>query len=169
VPLEPSSFGRAGFGSCRMPRLCFRAAKPSGSAYQTDDPYSDVVVHEAAHMLHYLKPSHYGLQVRRGQERFVDTEFRHRELFAYACEAYSRVVLLGDLEREALDNLGAVDTGVKVLNLEHQRVSSTRNWAMTASASSTVSTVCCLRGATVPGVAGVRLSERVTVALPASK
>ncbi len=47
-------------------------------------------------MLHYLKPSHYGLQVRRGQERFVDTEFRHRELFAYACEAYSRVVLLGD-------------------------------------------------------------------------
>jgi hypothetical protein len=35
------------------------------SAYQTDDPYSDVVVHEAAHMLHYLKPSHYGFQVQR--------------------------------------------------------------------------------------------------------
>ncbi len=66
------------------------------SAYQTEDPYSDVVVHEAAHMLHYLKPSHYGLHVRRGQERFVDTEFRHRELFAYACEAYSRVVLHGE-------------------------------------------------------------------------
>jgi hypothetical protein len=63
------------------------------SAYQTDDPYSDVVVHEAAHMLHYLKPSHYGLNVRRGQERFVDIEFHRRELFAYACEAYSRVVL----------------------------------------------------------------------------
>jgi hypothetical protein len=66
------------------------------SAYQTDDPYSDVVVHEAAHMLHYLKPSHYGFHVRRGQERFVDIEFHHRELFAYACEAYSRVVLHGD-------------------------------------------------------------------------
>jgi hypothetical protein len=66
------------------------------SAYQTDDPYSDVVVHEAAHMLHYLKPSRYGFQVRRGQERFVDVEFHHRELFAYACEAYSRVVLRGD-------------------------------------------------------------------------
>jgi hypothetical protein len=62
----------------------------------TDDPYSDVVVHECAHMLHYLKPSHYGLQVRRGHERFVDTEFRHRELFAYSCEAYSRVVLHGE-------------------------------------------------------------------------
>jgi len=63
------------------------------SAYETVDPYSDVVVHEAAHLLHYLKPGHYGLHVRRGQERFVDVEFRHRELFAYACEAYSRVVL----------------------------------------------------------------------------
>jgi hypothetical protein len=66
------------------------------SAYQTDDPYSDVVVHEAAHMLHYLKPSHYEFHVRRGQERFVDIEFHHRELFAYTCEAYSRVVLRGD-------------------------------------------------------------------------
>ena len=66
------------------------------SAYQTDEPYSDVVVHEAAHMLHYLKPSHHGFHVRRGQERFVDIEFHHRELFAYACEAYSRVVLHGD-------------------------------------------------------------------------
>ena len=45
------------------------------SAYQTNHPYSDVVVHEAAHMLHYLKPSHYGLHVRRGQERFADVEF----------------------------------------------------------------------------------------------
>jgi hypothetical protein len=66
------------------------------SAYGTKDPYSDVVVHEAAHLLHYLKPEHYGLHVRRGQERFVDVEFRHRELFAFACEAYSRVILQGD-------------------------------------------------------------------------
>jgi hypothetical protein len=66
------------------------------SAYQTNDPYGDVVVHEAAHMLHYLKPSHYGFHVRRGQERFVDIEFKHRELFAYACEAYSRAVLHGE-------------------------------------------------------------------------
>jgi hypothetical protein len=64
------------------------------SAYESQDPYSDVIVHETAHLLHYLKPAHYGLQVRRGQERFVDVEFCHRELFAFACEAYSRVVLL---------------------------------------------------------------------------
>ena len=41
------------------------------SAYETKDPYRDVIVHEAAHLLHYLKPTHYGLHVRRGQERFV--------------------------------------------------------------------------------------------------
>jgi len=63
------------------------------SAYQTEDPYSDVVVHEAAHLLHYLKPRKFGLDVRRHQERFVDVEFRNRELFAFACEAYSRVPL----------------------------------------------------------------------------
>jgi hypothetical protein len=51
------------------------------SAYQTADPYIDVVVHEAAHMLHYLKPSHYGFHVRRGQERFTDVEFHQREVF----------------------------------------------------------------------------------------
>ncbi len=65
------------------------------SAYETKDPYSDVVVHETAHLLHYLKPAHHGLHLRRGQERFVDVEFRHRELFAYACEAYSQVVRCG--------------------------------------------------------------------------
>jgi hypothetical protein len=65
-------------------------------AHETTDAYSDVVVHEAAHLLHYLKPEHHGLHVRRGQERFVDVELRHRELFAFACEAYSGVVLQGE-------------------------------------------------------------------------
>ena len=65
------------------------------SAFEGEDPFSDVVVHEAAHMLHYLKPAHFGLEVPRGQERFVDVEFRHRELFAYSCEAFSRVVVRG--------------------------------------------------------------------------
>jgi serine/threonine protein kinase HipA of HipAB toxin-antitoxin module len=47
-------------------------------------------------LLHYLKPEHYGLRVRRGKERFVDVELRRRERFACACEAYSRVVLQGE-------------------------------------------------------------------------
>jgi hypothetical protein len=59
-------------------------------SFHSQDPYSDVVVHEAAHLLHYLKPAHYGLAVRKNQERFVDVDFRHRERFAYSCEAYAR-------------------------------------------------------------------------------
>lgn len=70
------------------------------SALQPTDPFHDVVVHEAAHMLHYLKPAHFGLTTRRGQERFLDVTFRHRELFAYSCEAYSRVVATGAVRGE---------------------------------------------------------------------
>lgn len=70
------------------------------SALQPTDPFHDVVVHEAAHMLHYLKPAHFGLTTRRGQERFLDVTFRHRELFAYSCEAYSRVVAVGGARSE---------------------------------------------------------------------
>ena len=61
------------------------------AAYNSKDPYGDVIVHEAAHLLHYLKPERFGLPVPKGKERFVDVDFQHRELFAYACEAYSRV------------------------------------------------------------------------------
>src|SRR5262249_38786212 len=66
------------------------------SPYQNPDPDSDAPVHEAAPMLPYLKPRHYGPNVRGGPKRFVDIEFRRRELFAYACEAYSRVVLYAE-------------------------------------------------------------------------
>jgi hypothetical protein len=62
------------------------------SAQKRDDPYCDVVIHEAAHLLHYLKPENFGLTVRRGQERFLDVRFDSRELFAFVCEAYSNVL-----------------------------------------------------------------------------
>src|SRR6185437_14375580 len=55
----------------------------------------------------------------------------------------------GNLEGETLQDLLAVDGRVQIGDRQHQRVSSTRNWAITESASSTLSTVCCLRGAAV--------------------
>jgi hypothetical protein len=58
----------------------------------TEQYSCDVIVHEAAHLLHYLKPELFGLPVPKGKERFVDVDFHYRELFAYACEAYSRVM-----------------------------------------------------------------------------
>jgi hypothetical protein len=81
IKVECDGVSGGGFAHVRLP------------AYESQDPYSDVIVHKAAHLLHYLKPAHYGLQVRRDQQRFVDVEFCHRELFAFASEAYSRVVL----------------------------------------------------------------------------
>lgn len=68
----------------------FAHVKPS--AQKKADPYCDVVIHEAAHLLHYLKPENFGLTVRRGQERFLDVRFDSRELFAFVCEAYSNVL-----------------------------------------------------------------------------
>ena len=62
------------------------------SAQKRDDPYCDVVIHEAAHLLHFLKPENFGMSVRRGQERFLDVRFDSRELFAFVCEAYSNVL-----------------------------------------------------------------------------
>ena len=66
------------------------------SAQKKSDPYCDVVIHEAAHLLHYLKPENFEFSVKRGQERFVDVQFDSRELFAFACEAYSQVLKAGD-------------------------------------------------------------------------
>jgi len=66
------------------------------SAQKEKDPYCDVVVHEAAHLLHYLKPGNFGLPVKRGQERFLDVRFDSRELLAYVCEAYSKCVAMDD-------------------------------------------------------------------------
>jgi hypothetical protein len=64
-------------------------------------------------LLHYLKPRHYGLHIRGGQERFVDVEFCHRELFAYACEAYSRVVLHD--ERKSRISFAELWIGITIL------------------------------------------------------
>ena len=55
------------------------------SAYETKDPYSDVVVHETAHLLHYPEAREPWIASSTGSKRFVDVKFRHRELFAYAC------------------------------------------------------------------------------------
>jgi len=54
--------------------------------------FDDFVVHECAHVLHDAKPERIGLPERRTRERLVDLQFRKRETFAYACEAYHMIV-----------------------------------------------------------------------------
>ena len=55
----------------------------------------DFVVHEAAHVFHNCSREMVGLPKIRGRDRLLEVAYRQRELFAYACEAYSRILALG--------------------------------------------------------------------------
>ena len=68
------------------------------------DPFADYVVHEAAHVFHNTRRRTIGLKETRRKQWLLPIEFRMRETFAYACEAYSRIRELsnGPRERQAL-------------------------------------------------------------------
>ena len=62
--------------------------------FDEDERFADYVVHEVAHIFHNCKRETIGLPHTRSREWLLDIEFRQRETFAYACEAYSRLVEL---------------------------------------------------------------------------
>ena len=70
--------------------------------FEDQDPFADYVVHEAAHIFHNCKRVTVGLPGVRRREWLLQIEFRKRETFAYACEAYSRIVEHGGSPRERL-------------------------------------------------------------------
>jgi hypothetical protein len=57
-----------------------------------DEPFSDFIVHEAAHVFDNCKRRTLGLRETRTKEWLLDIDFGKRETFAYSCEAYSRVL-----------------------------------------------------------------------------
>ena len=57
-----------------------------------ENPFADYVVHEAAHVFHNWKRDRAGLHHTRNREFLLQIDFAKRELFAYACEAYSRIL-----------------------------------------------------------------------------
>jgi len=59
------------------------------------DRFADFVLHEAAHIFHNCKRVTIGLPARRGREWLLEIDFRMRETFAYACEAYGRILERG--------------------------------------------------------------------------
>jgi hypothetical protein len=62
-------------------------------AYFADaDPFADFVVHEAAHIFHNCKRRTLELAETRTREWLLDIKYQKRETFAYACEAYARVL-----------------------------------------------------------------------------
>lgn len=60
--------------------------------FSESDPFADFVVHEVAHVFHNCKRDIVGLPVTRRREWLLDIDYGKRETFAYACEAYSRIV-----------------------------------------------------------------------------
>lgn len=68
----------------------------SAEYFRENGRFDDFVVHEAAHVFHNCKRRTIGLREIRGRDWLLEIDFRKRETFAYACEAYSRVLELGD-------------------------------------------------------------------------
>lgn len=61
----------------------------SPAYFEQDDPFADYVVHEVAHIFHNCKRHKAGLHETRRREWLLNIDFRKRETFAYACEAYA--------------------------------------------------------------------------------
>jgi len=57
----------------------------------TDYLFADYVVHEAAHVFHNSRRRNAGLMGKKEDAWLLPIEYRKRETFAYACEAYSRI------------------------------------------------------------------------------
>ena len=60
-----------------------------------ENRFDDFVVHEVAHIFHNCKRGTIGLPQTRSREWLLEIDFTKRETFAYACEAYSRLLALG--------------------------------------------------------------------------
>jgi hypothetical protein len=60
--------------------------------FTADDPFEDFVIHEVAHVFHNCKRRLIGLPETRTRQWLLPIDFRMRETFAYACEAYSQIV-----------------------------------------------------------------------------
>lgn len=63
--------------------------------FHNDNKFNDYVTHEAAHIFHNCKRKTIGLPETRRHEWLLDIDYAKRETFAYACEAYSRILELG--------------------------------------------------------------------------
>jgi hypothetical protein len=60
--------------------------------FKNGDPFADWVVHEAAHVFHNWKRAYVGLPRTRTRDFLLNISFVKREVFAFACEAYSRIL-----------------------------------------------------------------------------
>ena len=67
----------------------------SAAYFDASGRFDDFLVHEVAHIFHNCKRRTIGLRETRQQEWLLEIDYAKRETFAYACETYSRIRLLG--------------------------------------------------------------------------
>jgi hypothetical protein len=82
--------------------------------FAEDDPFADFIVHEVAHVFHNCKRATIGLRETRTKEWLLDIEYRKRETFAYACEAYAGVFARGKRRAERLALAEEYGSGVRI-------------------------------------------------------
>lgn len=72
--------------------------------FADEDPFADYLTHEVAHIFHNCKRETVGLPHSRSREWLLEIGFAKRETFAYACEAYSRILkrAVGGEQRHSL-------------------------------------------------------------------
>ncbi len=70
--------------------------------FSETDVFADFIVHEAAHVFHNCKRETIGLSARPRQPWLLNIAYAKRETFAYACEAYRRLLDLGNSPTERL-------------------------------------------------------------------
>ena len=86
----------------------------SAEYFAEDDPFADFTVHEVAHIFHNCKRASIGLRETRTKKWLLDIEYRKRETFAYACEAYARVLDSGKRPAERMALAVEYDRTVRI-------------------------------------------------------
>ena len=106
--------------------------------FRAANPFDDFVLHEAAHVFHNCKRETLGMSHSRHREWLLEIEYRKRETFAYACEAYSRLLelgrdskhrqdLLSELAAAPLPNDERVD-GAEYLDILAEAITARNGW-----------------------------------------
>jgi hypothetical protein len=96
APVAPRLVGLSEGTSCYV----------SAEYFADEHRFADFIVHEAAHIFHNCKRRTIGLRETPRCERLLEIEFSKRETFAYACEAYSRIL---ELARRSAERAALVD------------------------------------------------------------
>jgi hypothetical protein len=102
------------------------------------NPFADYVTHEVAHIFHNYKRKTLGLPSTRFREWLLDIAYAKRETFAYACEAYGRIVaqaqgtagrraLLAQYARSPKPSDGTVDPA-ELLDILTEAVRARNGW-----------------------------------------